>query len=61
MRHAANVSIVIHRAPAEVFAVLTDFGNWPQWGGGNLLMYRLLLKQFLAGDLRKFKALVEAS
>ncbi len=139
MRHATSVSIVIHRAPAEVFAALTDFGNWPQWGGGNIvsveqispsplqagsqlrqvnktgrqstetlvqvtdfapdqalaierqnlrgaftleateagtrlnasfevessgfsaLMYRLLLKQFLASDLRKFKALVEAS
>lgn len=37
MRHATSVSIVIHRAPAEVFAALTDFGKWPQWGGGNLV------------------------
>ena len=139
MQNATSVSIVINRPPAEVFAWLIDFDQWPQWGGGNLvsveqistgplqvgsqlrqvnktgrkptetlvqvtqlmpdqtlgferpnlhgtftlepievgtrlnasfkveasglsaLMYRLFLKQFVASDLRKFKALVEAS
>jgi len=139
MRHATSVSIGINRPPSEVFAALTDFGKWPQWGGGNLvsmeqispgplqvgsqlrqvnktggkpaetlvqvtdfapdqalalerpnlraaftlepieaatylnasfeveasgvsaLLYRLLLKRFVASDLRKFKALVDAS
>ena len=138
MHPQANVSVLIHRPPAEVFAWLIDFGKWPQWGGGNMvsmeqistgplqvgsqlrqvnqtgrkptetlvqvtqlmpdqtlgferpnlhgtftlesievgtrlnasfeveasglsaLMYRLFLKQFVASDLRKFKALVEA-
>jgi len=139
MHIRTSVSVIIDRPPAEVFARLTDFKTWPQWGGGNLvsiepmlpgplqvgsqlrqvnktgrkptetlvqvthwvpdhtlgiegpnsrsmftlepaeigtrlnvsgeveatglsaLMYRLFLKQFVVSDLRKFKALVEAS
>jgi len=139
MHNATNVSIIINRPPAEVFAGLINFGKWPQWGGGNLvsmeqistgplqvdsqlrqvnqtgrkptetlvqvtdfvpdqtlgiersnlrgtftlepveiatrlnasfevdatglsaLIYRIFLKQFVTSDLRKFKALVEAS
>jgi uncharacterized protein YndB with AHSA1/START domain len=139
MQIQSSVSVIINRPPAEVFTELTNFGQWPQWGGGNLVsmeqispgplqvgsqlrqmnktgrkptetlvqvtqlmpdqtlgferpnlhgtftlepievgtrlnasfkveasglsapMYRLFLKQFVASDLRKFKALVEAS
>src|SRR5512139_1704200 len=37
MRIQASVSVIINRPPAEVSAWLTDFGQWPQWGGGNLV------------------------
>ena len=37
MRTATSASIVINRPPAKVFAELTNFGKWPQWGGGNLV------------------------
>ena len=36
MHITTHVPIIIKRRPAEVFAALTDFDTWPQWGGGNL-------------------------
>ena len=36
MRNKTSVSIIINRAPSDVFASLIDLSNWPQWGGGNL-------------------------
>ena len=139
MHIKTSVPVMINRPPSEVFAGLTNFSKWPQWGGGNLvsmeqvladpvqvgsqirqvnrtgrkltetlvrvthfvpdqilgiarpnlrgtftlepaetgtqlnalfeveatgpiaLIYRMFLKQFVTSDLRKFKALVEAS
>jgi hypothetical protein len=34
MRTTTSASIVINRSPAEVFAGLTNFSQWPQWQGG---------------------------
>lgn len=48
MPHATNAAIAINRPPAEVFAWLTDFDTWPQWGGGNLVS----MKQVSAGPLQ---------
>ena len=48
MQNATSVSIIINCPPAEVFAWLTDFGKWPQWGGGNLVS----MKQVSAGPLQ---------
>lgn len=48
MHNATSVTIIINRPPAEVFAWLTDFDTWPQWGGGNLVS----MKQVSAGPLQ---------
>ena len=48
MHNATSVAIIINRPPAEVFAWLTDFDKWPQWGGGNLVS----MKQVSAGPLQ---------
>lgn len=48
MRSQTNVSIVINRPPADVFASLIDFGKWPNWGGGNLVG----MEQVSEGPLR---------
>jgi hypothetical protein len=48
MHAQTNVSVVIRRPPAEVFARLIDFGQWPQWGGGNLVS----LEQVSTGPLQ---------
>ena len=48
MHNATSVAIIINRPPAEVFAWLTDFDTWPQWGGGNLVS----MKQVSAGPLQ---------
>lgn len=48
MPHATSAAIIINRPPAEVFAWLTDFDKWPQWGGGNLVS----MQQVSAGPLQ---------
>ena len=48
MQNATSAAIIINRPPAEVFAWLTDFDTWPQWGGGNLVS----MKQVSAGPLQ---------
>ena len=48
MQLATSAAIIINRPPAEVFAWLTDFDTWPQWGGGNLVS----MKQVSTGPLQ---------
>ena len=52
MRNATSVSIVINRPPAEVFAWLTDFDKWPQWGGGNMVSMKQSRRVSLAASNR---------
>ena len=48
MRNEVTVSVIINRPPMDVFASLTDFAKWPQWGGGNLVS----MQQISAGPLQ---------
>jgi uncharacterized protein YndB with AHSA1/START domain len=48
MQHATSAAIIINCPPAEVFARLTNFDTWPQWGGGNLVS----MQQVSAGPLQ---------
>lgn len=48
MRNEISISIIIKRAPSDVFASLIDLSKWPRWGGGNLVR----MEQVSAGPLQ---------
>ncbi len=47
MQIKIDTAIVINRPPAQVFARLTDIGEWPTWGGDLVSM-----EQISAGPLQ---------